>query len=655
MSSPAAERLLHDTGLRRISQHVSSIIASRKRVSYSDVADDVILELRRTGTTVVVAAAPTGRAARGDASAAGEDDDGGGVSFGAGAGATRSHTDAEKGDAMIDDRTVRLRVYDSLNVLAALGHIVKVGKTATYSTPANALVELAVVAESLERVAAAVSTKRAIACDLIFQQLALRRLVATNIAAEKDALRQVDGGAAAGAAADLPVSAAAGVCAVPSVTGVTGAAAAEVDRVLFEARAPPGNIALPFLLLAAPATARLRIYSASGDGPPSSADVVLDDVYELKEHAELLRLLSLADFSVSELRSAVPSALYRIVLRPTAEPPLDLATARDGVGSPVRGADALRAAIGGVAAENARARVSPSGHGGAGVGAGDESMFVSAEPSTVRSSFLPSGVAAALLESWGSSGGAAEQAAALLARNNAWPTRTVAAACAARGRIAIIGLNDGVDRGRVATLVVGTLRGLGGLALANAHSITSECIRRAVVAAEAALPALPESAVAAMATRTYVVGLVSATYSVFSNDAVVQCASAAQAESTEALERTAAQELVGLTAHFQTCVHTPSLTINRQRAVCIPSNPRHPVFPGSRAKQPRLQTRGTTSTLISSRRERSTTLLKQHAQWRFTTLRTRPCSRQLPSSAAAFSLSPPKASMRLLLPRRLPY
>ena len=244
-----------------------------------------------------------------------------------------------------------------------------------------------------------------------------------------------------------------------------------------------------------------------------------------------------------------PSSYPRVLPRP----PLDLVAARDGVGSPVRDADALRAAIGGAAAENARARVSPSGHGGAGVGAGDESMFASsAEPSTARSSFLPFGVAAALLESWGSPGGAAEQAAALLAQKNAWPTRTVAAACAARGRVAITGLNDGVARGRVTALVVGTLRGLGGLALARAHSMTLEWIRRAVVAAEVALPALPDSAVAAMATRAYVVGFVSAMYSVFSNDAAVQCASAAQAASSEALERTAAQELAGLTAHFQT-------------------------------------------------------------------------------------------------------
>lgn len=105
MSSFVAERPLHDTGLRRFARLVYGVVALRKRVSYSDVAEDIILELRRTGTSVVAAA--TGRAAKG------EDEDYEGIGASASAAATRTHAGAERIDAVIDDRTVRRRVYDS--------------------------------------------------------------------------------------------------------------------------------------------------------------------------------------------------------------------------------------------------------------------------------------------------------------------------------------------------------------------------------------------------------------------------------------------------------------------------------------------------------------------------------------------------------------
>ena len=209
-------------------------------------------------------------------------------------------------------------------------HLTPQGKFVLFrSVPYNALEELASVAESMERATAAVSTKRAVAHDLIIQQLALRRLVATNIEAEKGVFGAIKGKAEAAAFAS--VSAAPAVVDVDAKVEGTdcelsgaGAGAGEGSSAGMEwivpcTGPPPGNIALPFMLLVAPSTALLRLCYAPSDGPPSFADVMLDDVYELKEHAELLSLLSLADFSVSELRSAVPPALQRIVLRPTAE------------------------------------------------------------------------------------------------------------------------------------------------------------------------------------------------------------------------------------------------------------------------------------------------------------------------------------------------
>jgi hypothetical protein len=52
---PIGERPLHDTGLRRFAQLVYGVVAAKKRVSYTDVADDIILELRRTVPREVMA------------------------------------------------------------------------------------------------------------------------------------------------------------------------------------------------------------------------------------------------------------------------------------------------------------------------------------------------------------------------------------------------------------------------------------------------------------------------------------------------------------------------------------------------------------------------------------------------------------------------
>lgn len=220
-------------------------------------------------------------------------------------------------------------------------------------------------------------------------------------------------------------------------------------------------------------------------------------------------------------------------------PKVDLAAAREEVGFPVRDVDALIASLGGAAVGTR-----PSwGYGGVGVGAGDASIFSHCAP-IVHPSFLPLGVVTALLDLWGSPGGAAEQAAVLLAKMDTWPPHALVAATVT------LGCAPFVERKRIAAFVVSTLRVLGGLALAGASLLTSDCISKAVLAAEAVLPALIETAVAATATRSFVTSLVSVVSSVFSTDSVVQCAAVAQTESSEALERTASRELAELTAYY---------------------------------------------------------------------------------------------------------
>jgi hypothetical protein len=338
--SSLQDRPLHDTGLRRFAQLVYNVVAAKKRVSYTDVSDDIIKELRRTGTTVIsTAAVAPGGGGGGKGAAAGERAEagggrggrGGGGGGGGGARAPKGGADAdacEDKDGVIDDRTVRRRVYDSLNVLAALGHIEKDGKCVAFrAQPQCALDELAASAAAVDRQAAATTRRRSELREVIFQQLALRRLVHDNRVRADAAAADGAGGAgegdagAAGAGAGAGAGAAAVGTAGAGAGAATGAAAAGAAAGAASPppphAPPPGSVRLPFLLLAAPAPTRIRLLTPAREAAPSSVTVELDAPYDLCEHGDALRMLRLCEFPPADVRRYVPASLHRLVLRGT--------------------------------------------------------------------------------------------------------------------------------------------------------------------------------------------------------------------------------------------------------------------------------------------------------------------------------------------------
>ena len=368
MSYGGAERPLHDTGLRRFAQLVYNVVAQKKRVSYQDVADDIILELRRTGTNVIssavagkgggVSSAAAAAAAGGD----GEDEGGGGGGGGAGQHATTASGGGGGGDkdGVIDDRTVRRRVYDSLNVLAALGHIQKEGKYVSFrSQPESALEEMQAAASAVNRAAESTVRKRAVLRELILQQLALRRLVNNNKDAQAAAmLRGTNGGGGGGGGGGSGVTqtnfpgggSSSGTSATDVNTSASGSASGSGGIVASSGMGPPpGSVMLPFLLLAAPANTRLRVTTPANTAVAETIQVELDCSYALSESGDVLRMMKLGEFAPADLRRYVPPPLHRLVLRNVSEPAVDLSEARSAYSMAFQTAAVARALDGSAA------------------------------------------------------------------------------------------------------------------------------------------------------------------------------------------------------------------------------------------------------------------------------------------------------------------
>lgn len=145
-------------GLREFSRLVWTKVMEKKQTTYNEVADELVEEFRAVQTA--------NRLSRGLPPIVPESQD---------AKATQT-----------EERNVRRRVYDALNVLMAMDIIVKDKKVIMWKgLPSNNADEYAGLLEMYEHRRASLVHKRRIARDLIIQQLAFRRLVDRNRAQEE--------------------------------------------------------------------------------------------------------------------------------------------------------------------------------------------------------------------------------------------------------------------------------------------------------------------------------------------------------------------------------------------------------------------------------------------------------------------------------------
>ncbi|OQR79699.1 transcription factor Dp-1-like [Tropilaelaps mercedesae] len=167
-------------GLRHFSMKVCEEVRKRGKTTYNEVADALVNEFSERGS----GAAGSGTAAAGSGGAGGGGGSNGGGSNGNGGGASSVVTadiSANGAGAGYDQKNIRRRVYDALNVLMAMGIIEKKHKEIHWlGLPTNSAQECKKLeAEKRERLSR-ISLKTQQLYDLILQHIAYKSLVERN-------------------------------------------------------------------------------------------------------------------------------------------------------------------------------------------------------------------------------------------------------------------------------------------------------------------------------------------------------------------------------------------------------------------------------------------------------------------------------------------
>jgi hypothetical protein len=236
-------------GLRLFSRRVWNLVMELSRTTYGEVADALVEECNREAS-----------AGRGDATA-------------------------------LEERNVRRRVYDALNVLIALGVIEKTRKQILWrGLPSGSAAEVPAAEAAYEASRVALVEKRRAVRDLCHQQLALRRLVQRNQQTE------------------------AANCAKGLFTDGEGGAPGR----------PPDVLHLPLVTVSSPSpNVTLESQTPAHDVAAwSESSLTFDAPFVVHYETDLLRHLSFHEMGGAKLRALVPPHLQRYLLHPIDEPPL---------------------------------------------------------------------------------------------------------------------------------------------------------------------------------------------------------------------------------------------------------------------------------------------------------------------------------------------
>lgn len=221
--------------------------------------------------------------------------------------------------ANLDERNVRRRVYDALNVLIALGIVTKTKKDILWrGLPTNNAEELAQLEADVDRKKQKLVAKRRQVRDLIMQQLSFRRLVQRN-KLQEDENRQLGlhlhlpslGGVGSGVDGSSALGPA----------GSSGLEEEDSEGMPLVPGRPKAIIRLPFVTISTADTATIQLDIDAPDR--RNARATFDESFVVHDEKEILRQMRMNDFSEEELKRYVPEHLQRYVLLPLEEQTLE--------------------------------------------------------------------------------------------------------------------------------------------------------------------------------------------------------------------------------------------------------------------------------------------------------------------------------------------
>ncbi len=390
----------------------------------------------------------------------------------------------------LDERNVRRRVYDALNVLMAMGIILKQKKEIIWKgLPETDVDETPMLQSQLERRAASVAAKRRVVRDLILQQLSFRRLVQRNKLAEAEARAQ-----------GLHMHESSGPKPLDydedGADGAAGGGGGHGGHDMDDGPPPPPGrprsvIHLPFITLSTQDTATIQL---DIDTPHRrEARATFDEPFLVHDEKEILRQMRLHEFTEAELRRYVPDHLHRYVLQPLIE--------EDG-GDEDGGGDGEHDGVGAGASSS-----SSSSSSAAATGKRSSAVFT---PSKSGSSAGGSSAAAAAGASPGIivgpddaggspplhlspglilPGNAPKEIVVQLSARAGNPSASMLSASLARGNIPLPGIAFGVDRSLLESALAGALKTGGGYLTDKGEAVASS---PRMTAALAAVPSLPK-------------------------------------------------------------------------------------------------------------------------------------------------------------------
>jgi len=223
--------------------------------------------------------------------------------------------------ANLDERNVRRRVYDALNVLIALGIITKQKKDIFWrGLPTTNAEELAQLEVDSERKKQKLFAKRRQVRDLIMQQLSFRRLVQRN-KLQEDENRQLGlhlHTSASGTGVSSSSSGGDGSSALGPGGASGGLEEEDAEGMPLVPGRPKAIIRLPFVTISTSDTATIQLDIDAPDR--KNARATFDESFVVHDEKEILRQMRMNDFSEEELKRYVPEHLQRYVLLPLEDP-----------------------------------------------------------------------------------------------------------------------------------------------------------------------------------------------------------------------------------------------------------------------------------------------------------------------------------------------